>query len=114
MERTLTTNLEKLRWHANAAERTQVKIEELEHQAEVIGARQQYGRMRRSDNTIMPDSYMAKNLLRDNHQYAQLVSSRNAHQAMIAMYSALIVAGVHETSYARHSENGNNFQLKTM
>ena len=110
----MTTNLEKLRYHAHCAEIAQVEIELMESQAEVIAYRQQYGRMSRSDKTVLPDSYMAKNLLRDNHRYTQLVGTRNGHQAMVAMYSALIVAGVPKTAHGRYTADGEHFELKAL
>lgn len=107
----MTTNLEKLRYHAEQAERYQVQIEEIEEAADAVAARQQYGRMSRSNNTVLPDTYMAKSLLKDNHEYTRLVGSRNGHQAMVAMYSALVQAGIRETNYVRHSGDGKNYRL---
>lgn len=108
----MTKNLEKLRYHANAAERCQVEIEEIERIAESVGGASQYGRMERSNKTVIPDSYMAKSLLQHNHRYLQLVGTRNGHQAQVAMYAALVMAGVEETGYVRHSLDGKSFELK--
>jgi hypothetical protein len=95
------TNFEKMAWHADRAERLQAEIEEMERVAIAQGGAQQYGRMERSDQTILPDSYMANVLLRDNHEYQQLVGARNGHEEQIQMYSALIQAGHRETGNIR-------------
>lgn len=114
MEWLLKTNMEKLRYHANAAEKAQMQIEAFEEQAAITGGGMQYGRMQRNDNTLLPDGYMANVLLRDNHEYRTLVGARNAHQAQVAMYAALIMAGIRATGYGRHSTDGQHFELKAL
>lgn len=95
------TNFQKMAWHADQAERLQAQIEEMERVAVAKGSWQQSGRMERADATLLPDSYMADTLLRDNHQYRRLIGIRNGHQAQIKMYSALIVAGHQATGHIR-------------
>jgi hypothetical protein len=95
------TNFQKMAWHADKVERLQAQIEEMERVAIAQAGAQQYGRMERSDLTILPDGYMANVLLRDSHEYHQLVSARNGHQIQIQMYSALIQAGHQETGNIR-------------
>jgi hypothetical protein len=95
------TNFQKMAWHADQAERLQARIEEMERVAVARGVVQQQGRMSRSDETVLSDSYMASTLLRDNHEYRQLVGIRNGHEAQIKMYSALIVAGHQATGNIR-------------
>lgn len=99
--RRLTSNMEKLQYHAHRAERTQAQIEEMERQAKQAGAAQQAGRMERRDGSAIPDSYMGKTLLKDNPNYQRLVGIRNSHQAQVSMYSSLIGAGSAQTGNPR-------------
>lgn len=114
MEYLLSANIEKMRYHANAAEKAQMRIEAMERQAEEAGRAMQRGRLRRRNKTVISDGYMADVLLRTNHQYRSLVGTRNGHQAQVAMYSALIQAGVHGTGYGRHSTDGQHFELREL
>lgn len=111
---TLTANRDKLRFHADRAERAQMQIEAMEEQAVQAAVGKQRGRMRRSDRSVLPDGYMADALLRDNHQYRSLVAVRNGHQAQVMMYAALIAAGVNRTAYGRHSTDRQHFELKPL
>lgn len=114
MDRILDTNLKKLRFHADRAETAQLQIEAMEQQAVQAAIGKQQGRMRRSDKTVLPESFMADVLLRDNHQYRSLVAVRNAHQGQVSMYAALISAGVDRTAYARYSTDGQHYDLRAL
>lgn len=110
----LKANRDKLRFHADRAERAQMQIEAMEEQAVQAAVGKQQGRMRRSDKSVLSDGYMADTLLRDNHQYRSLVAVRNGHQAQVALYSALIAAGVLRTAYGRYSTDGRHFELRPL
>lgn len=102
---------EKLRWHAFRAEQAQAQIEEMERAAEEEGMLQQVGRMERADGSLIADTFMGNVLLRDRHAYLRQVGIRNAHQAQVGMYSALISAGVNQTAY-RRVQRGSGYHLE--
>jgi len=97
----LTSNYEKLQWHAHRAERAQAEIEQIEAQAKAEGYLQQFGRMARTDGTELPDTFMGKKLLETYHRYRRLIGIRDSHQAQISMYGTLIGAGVLSTGNPR-------------
>jgi hypothetical protein len=96
-----STNIAKLTWHADQAERIQAQIEAYEAEAAQKGTAQQQGRMALDDGSQIDDKYMGKTLLRDFYPYQRLLGIRNAHQAMVSMYASLLGAGLTTTGHVR-------------
>lgn len=111
--RRLTTNFEKLQWHAHRAEVTQAKIEEMERVAKIIGYGKQFGRMERADGSELPATYMGKKELETLHQYRRLIGIRDSHQAQISMYASLIGAGATTTQNPRVQTADGGYEFET-
>ena len=111
--RRLVSCFEKLQWHAYRAERAQAQIEAMEREAKVVGYGKQFGRMELADGSELPDTFMGKKELENNHAYRRLVGIRDSHQAQVSMYASLIGAGIPQTGNHRVATGDGGYEFAT-